>query len=103
MDLRSYYKKVREAEAGLDSDHIVVVSIATAEGGKAGVRTEAPRHIAARLVADGTARVATEGEAREFREANQAALLRHEQDEAARRLQVMVIPSHDLRKPKERS
>ena len=34
MDLRSYYKKVRETEAALKGDHFVLVSLETPEGGK---------------------------------------------------------------------
>ncbi len=52
MDLRTWYKKVRDAEADLTGEHFVMVSLATSEGGKAGVRTEAPRLIAARLIAE---------------------------------------------------
>jgi hypothetical protein len=103
MDLRAYYGRIRETEAKLTGEHVVVVSLATSEGGKEGVRTEAPRAVAAKLIAEGRARVATEDEANEFREAHREARLRYEQDEAARRLQVTVIPSHDFRKSKDRS
>jgi hypothetical protein len=103
MDLRSYYKKVREAEATLTGEHVLLVSLETSEGGKAGVRTEAPRAIAAKLIAEERARVATEEEAREFYEANRQARVAHEQDEAAKRVQVMVIPAHRLKKQKERT
>ena len=98
MDLRVYYGKVREAEAALTEEHPVMVSLATSEGGKAGVRTEVPRHIAARLLAEGRARVATPAEAGEFRQAHREAKEKYEQQEAARRIQVMVIPQHDLKK-----
>jgi hypothetical protein len=103
MDLRSYYKKVREAEATLTGEHVLLVSLETSEGGKAGVRTEAPRAIAAKLIAEERARVATEEEAREFYEANRQARVAHEQDEAAKRVQEMVIPAHRLKKQKERT
>ena len=102
MDLRTWYKKVRDAEAGLTGEHFVMVSLATSEGGKEGVRTEVPRSIAARLIAETRARVASEEEALEFREANRLALEQHKQDEAARRVQVMVIPAHKLKKQRER-
>ncbi|HVV46054.1 MAG TPA: hypothetical protein VHC72_12655 [Bryobacteraceae bacterium] len=102
MDLRSYYRKVREADATLTGEDVVMVSLDTAEGGRAGVRTECPRAIAARLIAELRARTATEEEAREFREQQRAAKETHEQQEAARRVQVMVIPSHELRR-KERN
>jgi hypothetical protein len=103
MDLRSYYKKVREAEATLTGEHVVLVSLETSEGGKAGVRTEAPRAIAAKLIAEERARVATEEETREFHEANSDAREAHEEAEAAKRIQVMVIPARDFEKQRERS
>lgn len=102
MDLRTWYKKVRDAEAGLTGEHFVMVSLATSEGGKEGVRTEVPKAIAARLIAESRARVASEEEALEFREANRLALEQHKQDEAAKRVQVMVIPAHKLKKQRER-
>jgi hypothetical protein len=101
MDLRSYYKKVREAEAALKGDHFVVVSLETPEGGKAGVCTEAPRHTAARLIAESRARLATQEEAEEFHETHREAKAAYEQEQAAKRVQVMVIPSQELKKPKE--
>src|SRR5579863_6639836 len=103
MDMRSYYKKVRDADAALTGEHFVMVSLETSEGGKAGVRTEVPRAIAARLIAEVRARVATEDETREFHEANREAREAHEESEAAKRVQVMVIPAHQLKKQKERS
>jgi hypothetical protein len=103
MDMRSYYKKVREADAALTGEHFVMVSLETSEGGKAGVRTEVPREIAAKLIAELRARVATEDETREFHDASRQARVAHEQDEAAKRVQVMVIPAHRLKKQKERS
>jgi hypothetical protein len=102
MDLRTWYKKVRDAEAGLTGEHFVMVSLATSEGGKEGVRTEVPRSIAARLIAETRARVASEEEALEFHEANRLALEQHKQEEDARRVQVMVIPAHKLKKQRER-
>ena len=104
MDLRSYYKKVRDAEASLTGDDAVLVSLPTSEGGIAGVRTEAPRGVAARLIAEGRARLATEDEAAEFRNGLKAARTQYEQDEAARRVQVVVLPAADAKKAtKERS
>lgn len=103
MDLRSYYMKVRDAEAQLTGEFLVVVSLPTTEGGKEGVNTEVPRKIAAKLIAEGRARVATKEEAADFHQANSDARQRHEMEETARRVQVMVIPHHDLPKQKDRS
>jgi hypothetical protein len=100
MDLRAYYTKIREIEASLEGDHHVVVSVATSEGGKAGVRTEAPRSIAAKLIAEGRARVASEEEARVFHEGRRADLERIEEEKAVRQMQVVVVPQAGVRKPK---
>ena len=96
MDLRAYYKKVREAEAELAGEHVVIVSFATSEGGKDGVPTEVPRAIAARLIAEGRGRAGTADEAAAFRDAMREAREKHEREEAARRMQVMVIPSYEM-------
>jgi hypothetical protein len=98
MDLRSYYMKVREVEAQLKGEHLVVVSLATPEGGKEGVRTEVQRKLAAQMIAEGRARLATDEETEEFHQAHADAKRQQELDEAARRVQVVVIPQQDLPK-----
>jgi len=102
MDLRAYYTKIREIEALLEGDHHVVVSLKTSEGGKEGVRTEAPRAIAAKLIAEGRARVASEEEATEFHEARRADRERIEEEKAVRQMQVVVMPQAGVRKPKRK-
>ncbi len=101
MDLRSYYKKVREAEASLKGTDVVLVSLATTEGGKEGVRTEAPRGVAAKLIAEQRARVATDEEAEEFRAGLRAGRERYEQEEAARRVQIVMVPANSGRDSKK--
>ncbi len=67
MDLKSYYQKLREMEAALPSDYVVVVSRETPDGGRAGTLTEVPRRLAAKLILDGTAELATEEQTRKLR------------------------------------
>jgi hypothetical protein len=102
MDLRAYYRKLREVEGTITEEHVVLVSMATPEGGKAGVRTEAPKAIAAKLIAEGRARLANADETEEFRSGLRLAKEKFDQEEAARRMQVVVIPA-DPRKVKERN
>jgi hypothetical protein len=59
MDLRAYYQKIRKIEAGIELPAAVIVSRETPEGGKPGVRTEVPRRVAARLVVEEKADLAT--------------------------------------------
>lgn len=103
MDMRTYYGKVRDAEATLAGEHFVMVSLATSEGGRAGVRTQVSRSIAAKLIAETRARVANEEEAQEFHETNRVARDQYDQDEAANRVQVVVVPARQAKKQRERS
>jgi hypothetical protein len=58
MNLRSYYQKVRELSESLEPGDVWVESLATPDGGKAGVFTQVSRQLAAKLVVDGRARLA---------------------------------------------
>jgi hypothetical protein len=67
MDLRDYYGKMRKIEAEIPEDSVVVVSRETSDGGRAGVRTDVPRGVAARMIADGKADLADLEDAARFR------------------------------------
>jgi hypothetical protein len=99
MDLRAYYRKVRETEAAMPSPHVVVVSMTTPDGGKAGVVTEVPSPIAARMVVEGSARLATEAETASFYGQHAAARQAAEDAAAASRLQVVVVPASAVKTP----
>ncbi len=66
MDLRAYYQKIRKLEADLPGPFVVVVSRETADGGKPGVMTEAPRGLAAKLIVDERATLASPEQTAEF-------------------------------------
>ena len=66
MDLRMFYKKVRKLEEEIAETHPVVVSVETQDGGKAGVKTEVHREMAAKLIVEGRARLASDEESGEF-------------------------------------
>ncbi len=97
MDLRAYYEKIREAEKGMTSDFVIVVSNETSDGGRAGVMTEVTRGVAARMIVEGRARAASGEEAAEFK------LRVSEEREAAEvlaqagRLQFAVVSPADSR------
>jgi hypothetical protein len=97
MDLRSFYREIRQAESQIATEDVVVVSLATPDGGKAGVRTEVPRAVAARMLVEKRARLATEEEAAAFRLEEAEARRLVEQAEAAKRVQVTVIPEAEMR------
>lgn len=101
MDLRAYYRKMRAVEAQLEGEDVVVVSEPTPEGGRDGVFTEVSRAVAARLITEGRARVATKEESDKFLQERRDAREACVHEEAARRVQVMVIPASELRRADE--
>lgn len=52
MDLRVYYQKIRKLESEIAEPFVVVVSRETPDGARPGVKTEVPRKLAARLIAE---------------------------------------------------
>ena len=96
MDMRIYYTKIHNVEASLPNDWNIVISLDTAEGGKAGIASEVTRRNAARLIVDGRARIATEDEARAFRESLIEAKRAVDEANAASRIQVTLVPTADL-------
>ncbi|HEY1337195.1 MAG TPA: hypothetical protein VGF59_06775 [Bryobacteraceae bacterium] len=102
MDLRQYYKKIRDVEATIGETFPVIVSLETAEGGRAGKRTETPKRIAAKMVVDGFARLATPEEMKEFRDALAEAKRKAEEAAAAAatKLHVTFVPPDQLKRSK---
>jgi hypothetical protein len=100
MDLKAYYHRIRELERSFDGDHAVVVSLETADGGKAGVKTEVPVQVAAKMIVEGRARVASEQEVKEFHERKSEAKRAIDQMDASKRMQVTVVSENDLRASK---
>ena len=96
MDLRIYYQKIREAEAKITEEFPIVVSKETGDGGKDGTKTEVPRRIAAKMVVEGLARLASEEEIKTFRAFLAEAKRVAEQVAQATRLQLTVLSTADL-------
>lgn len=99
MDLRLYYSKIREVEGLLIDPYVVLVSLATADGGKAGVLTEAARHQAAKQIAEGRARPATEEESQDFHAENAQKKRVRDELEAINKVQFVVMPQKHASKP----
>jgi hypothetical protein len=97
MNLRNYYAKIRETEAELTGSPVVVVSLETPDGGRAGVASEVPRQLAARMIVDGRARVATIEEIAGLRDREAQERRAAEQMASANRVQLTVISPSELR------
>jgi hypothetical protein len=98
MDLRSYYQKIQEVEATITSPYAVVVSCATGDGGKSGVLVEVTRHVAATMVVEGIAQLATPAQSTAFQQKNAAAQKAAQAAAAAATVAVTMVSSDDLKK-----
>jgi molybdenum-dependent DNA-binding transcriptional regulator ModE len=99
MDLKLYYQKIRDMESKITEAFPVVVSVETPDGGKAGVLTEVTPGIAAKMLVEGAARLATAQEAKAFR-AGQAEAKRAADEAAAAKVQFTVVSTTELNKLK---
>src|SRR5260370_42026809 len=97
MDLRVFYQKLRKIEQEIADPHVVVVSNETPDGGRAGQKSEVSRNIAARLVVEGKARLATPEEEAAFRGVIVQARQEAEQRALAQKIQVNVVSEADFR------
>jgi hypothetical protein len=98
MDLKLYYQKIREQELSIGEEFPVVISQETADGGKAGNPTEAPRRLAAKMVVEGLARLASVEETQRFRDLQAAAKEAAEQMAAAMKMNLAVLTATEFEK-----
>ena len=98
MDLKNYYQKIRDVEAAIQERFAVVMSLETADGGKAGNLTEVPARVAAKMVVDRVARLASAEEAKKWRDQLAEACHAAEQAAAANKVQFSVVPTGELNK-----
>lgn len=100
MDLFLYYNKIREEERKIEEEFPLVISNETGDGGKAGLTTEVPKAVAARMIVQGVARLAEPAEATAFRAIQAAAVRAAEDLAAAGRVNLSVLPTADLERLK---
>ena len=96
MDLRQYYQKIRDAEAKIVDEFPIVVSTETVDGGRAGTKTEVPRRIAAKLLVENLARLATAEEIKAYRAFMAEARRVADQMAQAAKLQLTVLSVAEL-------
>ena len=98
MDLRQYFRKIREVEANMPDPHVFVTSLETPDGGRAGVVTEVPRDVAAKMITEGRAQLSTKAERDQFLETQKAARAAAQRAELAQKLQVTIVSDSDSSK-----
>lgn len=91
MDVKQYFRRLREIENSFVDNYPVVISLETSDGGKAGLIAEMSRAVAAKMIVEGRAIVANADQKAayyEYQEANKRAA---EKAELAKRVQVAII------------
>ncbi len=96
MDLRGYYEKIRKAAQEITTADVVVVSLETSDGGHAGVKTEVPRAVAARMIVEGRARLADAAETETYRHGVQESKQAADEAAASARVKLAVVPEQEL-------
>ncbi len=95
MDIRMYFEKMREIEASISEPFVVVSSLPTPDGGKAGNLTQVARHAAAKLLVENRARLANEDEVREYKDRADRTRAEAEQALAKSRLQFTLLTDQE--------
>jgi hypothetical protein len=95
VDLRQYFKKIRETETALTEAFPLLVSLETSDGGKPGTISEVSREVAAKMIVEGRAALASESEKQAHLERQAAHKKAAERAELGRRVQVAIISEPD--------
>jgi hypothetical protein len=96
MDLKIYYQKIREQRAAITDEFPIVISTETQDGGRRGTMTEVTRDLAAKLLVDGTAQLASLEDAAAYRERQKKERKAAEDERAASKVQLTVVPKEFL-------
>jgi hypothetical protein len=98
MDVKTYYQKIRDTEAAIVADYVIVISKATDDGGKSGVPVQVSRQVAAKMLVEGSAVLATNSQTNAFQQ-QQTTDLKAAQDVAeSAKVSVTMVSSTDLKK-----
>lgn len=96
MDLKVYYQKLRAKEAEITEEFPVMVSNETSDGGKGGRFAEVTRAVAAKMMLDGSARLAAAEEAKAYRDAQAEAKRLADQAAEAAKVQLTVVTAGEI-------
>lgn len=96
MDIKQYFRKIKETESSITELYPVIVSLETSDGGKAGSLCEVPRAVAAKMIVERKATLASVEEREMFFQQQEIAKKAAEKAEMARRLQVAIVADSDF-------
>jgi hypothetical protein len=91
MDVKQYFRRLREIEQSFIDRYPVVISLETPDGGKAGLIAEMSREVAAKMIVEGRAVLASAEQKTAYYEHQDATKRAAEKAELAKRVQVAII------------
>ncbi len=97
MDLRNYFKKIKDTESSIAEPYLLIVSLETPDGGKPGAVVEVTRQEAAKALVEGRAVRANEDQKEGYYKQEAARKKSAEKAELSRRLQIAIISDSELR------
>ena len=95
MNLRTYYQNVKRIREGLPEPYTFLTSLSTPNGGKEGIVTEAETSLAARMIADLTARPSTDEEIAAYRTECERLRAEAKEEEIRSKLRVTLVSDPD--------
>ncbi len=96
MDLRVFYQKIRKQESELDGEYVVLVSNETGDGGRSGQTVEVAKPLAARMIVEGRARLASPLECKARQKALERAAEAAQRRQLAEKAQVRLLSDADI-------
>jgi hypothetical protein len=96
VDLRQYFKKLRDVEAAIEEEFPFVVSLETSDGGKPGVISEVSRELAAKGIVNGQAVLADKDQKLAYLELQAQRKKAAQKAELAKRLQIAIVSGSEL-------
>ncbi len=97
MDLKAYFKKIKDTESSIDEPYLLIVSLETPDGGKPGTVVEVSRQEAAKALVEGRAVRANEEQTEVYYKQQAERKKSAEKAELSRRLQIAIISDSELR------
>jgi hypothetical protein len=97
MDLKQYFKKIKDTELSIDEPYLLIVSLETPDGGKPGAVVEVSRQEAAKAMVEGRAVRASEEQKEVYYKQEAERKKSAEKAELSRRLQIAIISDSELR------
>ncbi len=91
MDIRRYYRELRELESTIEAEDVFVTSLDTPDGGKAGQVTETTRRPACKLILEGRARLSNPAEIEAYGKQQDERRAAVEKERLASRLQIRLV------------